>query len=492
MISPRNAAVNPLPRPNGEPAADAYAPSPEWLDYFRRLIDREAPRGGRRAYLLKDIQGALSRAIRKDARVLEVGVGKGEVLAALPNEVRHGIDVLPEAVRVARARDPRMRIELANALTVDLGEKYDAIIADRIVHSVADVQRLLENLVRHLTDDGRIYLTCFNYMWSVPLALAAAAGLVERKPEENWLGDSTFENLFALCDVEPIKMDDRIMFPFDVPGVSILNDGVAKVRPFRFGSLYRVYTLRKTRVARPKAPKVTVIVPARNEAGNIKDAAMRTPVMGSGTELIYVEGGSSDDTWDRIQDLVRAYRGPLEVKACRQPGKGKNDAVREGFGRATGDLLMILDADLTVPPEELPKFFDAMVSGRTDYVHGNRMVYPMEDRAMRFLNKLGNASFARLFSFLLDQPIKDTLCGTKVIWKKDYERLVENRAFFGDFDPFGDFDLIFGATKLQLKLMEIPIRYKNRVYGDTNISRFRHGWLLLQMSVFAARKIKFV
>ncbi len=465
-----------------------------WLDYFRRLAVGPAPRGHRRAFLDDDIASTLAGAIHKDARVLEVGVGRGEILARLPNAVRRGIDVLPEAVRIARERDPRMRIDLGDALTMDLGEKYDAIIADRIVHSTPDVQGLLRNLTRHLTDDGRIYLTCFNYMWAIPVAAATKAGFLEKRPaQENWLDDSTFANLFSLSSLESICADDRILFPINVPIASgLLNKVVAKLPPFRYASLYRMYTLRKTIVTRPTRPKVTIVIPARNESGNIQAAVDRTPVMGSGTEVIFVEGHSTDDTWDTIQSIVRNYRGPLELSAYQQRGKGKADAVREGFARATGDLLMILDADLTVPPEELPKFFDAMVSGRTDYVHGNRMVYPMEDQAMRFLNKLGNAGFAHLFTFLLDQPIKDTLCGTKVMWKRDYERLASNREFFGDFDPFGDFDLIFGARKLQLKLMEIPIRYMNRTYGETNISRFRHGLILAKMSVVASRKLKFV
>ena len=448
--------------------------------------------GGRREYLRDDIAEALARAIHRDDKVAEFGVGTGEILASLPNQVRHGVDILPEAVRAASERDPRMKIQLANALSCDLGAKYDAIIADRIVHSVSDVQRLLENLRRHLTDDGRIYLTCFNYMWAWPLAAAAKVGFLEKSPEENWLGEATFDSLFALCGLEAVRTDDRILVPLGVPGVGLLNSVVAKVRPFRYASLYRVYTLRKTEVSRAKKPMVTVVVPARNERGNVLPAVERTPVMGSGTEIIFVEGGSSDGTYERIEEVCRTYKGPLKLSYCKQPGKGKADAVRTGFARAQGDLLMILDADLTVPPEDLPKFYDAMVSGRADYVHGNRMVYPMEDQAMRFLNKLGNAGFARIFTFLLDQPIKDTLCGTKVLWKRDYERLIQNREYFGDFDPFGDFDLIFGATKLNLKLIEIPVRYKNRVYGETNISRFKHGLILAKMSLFAARKIKFL
>jgi glycosyltransferase involved in cell wall biosynthesis len=214
--------------------------------------------------------------------------------------------------------------------------------------------------------------------------------------------------------------------------------------------------------------------------------------MGSGTELIFVEGNSTDDTWPTIQRAVAAYRGPLKLSAFQQTGKGKGDACRLGFGKATGDLLMILDADLTVAPEELPSFYEIMARGQSDYVQGTRLVYPMEAQAMRFFNKLGNVAFSRLFTYLLQQPIKDTLCGTKVLWRKDYERIAANRAYFGDFDPFGDFDLIFGAARLNLKIAEIPVRYRDRVYGETNISRWKHGWLLLRMSLIAARKLKFV
>jgi SAM-dependent methyltransferase len=486
-------AVSEIDGQNSVPRIDPYAPSPEWMAYFRRLVEEPARLEGRRRFLQNDISEALGRAIHKDACVLEVGTGTGAVLASLPNAVRHGVDVLPEAVRAARGRDSRMEIVLGNALTCDLARKYDAIVADRIVHSTSDVQRLLENLVNHLTGDGRIFLTCFNYMWSVPLATAARFGLRETPPKENWLGESTFASLFTLAGLEAIRVDDRVLMPMDIPVVGdALNKVLAKLRPFRVGSLYRIYTLRKVRVARPDRPKVTVVVPARNEKGNILPAVLRTPVMGSGTEIVFVEGGSTDGTYERIQEVVEKYEGPLRISYCKQKGRGKGDAVRDGFQSAKGDLLMILDADLTVAPEDLPKFYDAMVSGRADYVHGNRMVYPMEEEAMRFLNKLGNAAFARMFSFLLDQSIKDTLCGTKVLWRDDYRRLRENRSYFGEFDPFGDFDLIFGAVKLNLKLLEIPVRYRSRVYGETNISRFKHGLLLAKMSLFAARKLKFV
>ncbi len=484
-----------VPSPAHAPSSAAAAPAldRQWADYFERLLDHPLRFGSPRRLLQDDLVAALRLAVPKAARVLEVGVGGGAVLSQLPNETRVGIDALPRAVERARAADGAMRIDLADALTLDLDEKFDAIICDRLCHTVPDVQRLLERLASHLTDDGRIFLTCFNFLWSLPLAAGERLGFKEPSPQENWFSETALDDLFRLADLEVVKTDDRLSMPVPVPLVSRLINRIApKVQPTRTFALYRIYTLAKARPRRPARPKVTVIVPARNESGNILAAVQRTPVMGAGTELIFVEGNSTDDTWDTIQRVVKEYRGPLELRCMQQPGKGKGDAVRTGFAVATGDILMILDADLTVPPEDLPKFYDAIATGKADYVHGTRLVYPMEDEAMRFLNRIGNTFFAETFSFLLDQPIKDTLCGTKVLWKKDYERIAENRSYFGDFDPFGDFDLIFGAAKLNLRILEVPIRYKARTYGETNISRFRHGLLLLRMSAFAAKKIKFV
>jgi glycosyltransferase involved in cell wall biosynthesis len=232
-------------------------------------------------------------------------------------------------------------------------------------------------------------------------------------------------------------------------------------------------------------------VPARNEAGNIPQIFARTPEMGRGTELIFVEGHSDDSTYSVIQQEISKH-SDRRCELLRQTGVGKGDAVRLGFANASGEMLMILDADLTVPPEDLPRFYDVLCSGKGDFVNGVRLVYPMEERAMRYLNLVGNKLFSLAFSWLLGQPIKDTLCGTKVLWKDDYELIVANRAYFGDFDPFGDFDLLFGAAKLNQKIVGLPIRYRERTYGTTNIQRWKHGWLLLRMVHFAASRIKFI
>ena len=250
-------------------------------------------------------------------------------------------------------------------------------------------------------------------------------------------------------------------------------------------------------VARPiplpdtRTPSVSVVIAARNESGHIDELIERIPEMGGGTEIVFVEGNSTDDTYEAIERAIANHPG-RNCKLLKQPGKGKGDAVRTGFDAAEGDILMILDADITVPPEDLPRFYELIADGSAEFVNGVRLVYPMEGEAMRFANLLGNKFFSWAFSWLLGQSIRDTLCGTKVLRRSDYARIAANRAYFGDFDPFGDFDLLFGAAKLSLKIQEVPIRYRARRYGETNISRWKHGWLLLKMVAFAARRIKFI
>ncbi len=487
-------------RPAASPPSRAEALEAAWRAYYREAIQPPAHPAAR-DFLRRDLTEALARLIPVDASVLEIGCAEGELLAALPNTRRKGIDYLPELVERARARHPEIEFEVADAtrpaaarLESSAGERFDAIVCDRLCHSVLDVQSLLSGMRRRLAPDGRIYLTAFNALWELPVRMAELSGWKRPAPTANWLSDSDFRNLFEISGLEVVRFEDRLLLPMDVPVVSeVVNRYLARTPAMKHAGLYRVYVLRdRGDVITPRRASVSVIVPTRNEAGNVAGAVARTPVMGSSTELIFVEGHSTDDTWATIQQTLRGYNGPLKLRAFQQTGKGKGDAVRLGFAHATGDVLMILDADLTVPPEDLPTFYDVIVGGHADFVQGTRLVYPMEPGAMRFFNKLGNMAFSQLFTYLLQQPIRDTLCGTKVLWRKDYERIAAGRAYFGDFDPFGDFDLIFGAARLSLKIAEIPVRYRDRTYGETNIQRWKHGVLLLRMSAIAAKKIKFV
>ena len=297
-------------------------------------------------------------------------------------------------------------------------------------------------------------------------------------------------NFLQLADWQPVFTQLRLLLPIRCLGLeTVVNRLLAPVLGW---FCLTVFCAARPVRQRPSAkPTVSVIIPARNEAGNIEAAVRRTSDMGGGTELIFVEGHSRDDTWAQIQRVAREHPERL-IKIMQQTGRGKGDAVRMGFAAATGDILMILDADLTMPPEELPKFYEVLASGRAEFANGVRLVYPMDEKAMQFLNLCANKAFGIIFTWLLGQPVKDTLCGTKVLSRAHYEQIAANRAYFGDFDPFGDFDLLFGAAKLNLKIADVPIRYRERTYGTTNIQRWSHGWLLLRMVAFAARKLKFV
>ncbi len=309
-------------------------------------------------------------------------------------------------------------------------------------------------------------------------------------PIENWLSFEDLNNLLQLSGFAVVRRGEELLLPVYIPLISnLVNRFIARLPLIRRLCLVQ-YIIAKP-VQRAVAERtVSVIIPARNEKGNIENAVRRMPQLGKHTEIIFVEGGSVDGTRDEIERVIRQY--PEKDIACTaQDGIGKGDAVRKGFGIAQGEALMILDADLTVAPEELPKFYAAISSGRGEFINGSRLVYPMEYQAMRILNLAGNKFFGAMFSWVLGQRIKDTLCGTKVLLKKDYEQIVENRGYFGDFDPFGDFDLLFGAAKLGLRIVDLPIHYRARTYGDTNIRRWKHGWLLLKMTLFAMVKIKF-
>lgn len=462
----------------------------------RRYWNQAAEEGSFWPPLRAFYQGRLSEIYRflipQGKRVLEVGCGSGDLLAAVEPSYGVGVDLSPVMIERAKAQYPALHFVEGDAAAIDLSTEFDYIICSDLVNDVWDVETLFKNLARHCTPATRLVLNTYSRVWELPRRFAEQVGLVKKMPTQNWLMMSDVESLLALTNFEVVRRGGEILYPFPVPLLATLfNKLVVKFWPFNQLALASVLVARPTPKGDRQDTKVSVVVAARNEAGNIPGIFDRVPQMGWGTELIFVEGNSSDSTYEAIAAEIRR-RPDVDAKLYKQPGKGKGDAVRTGFQHATGEVLMILDADMTVAPEDLPRFYEAWRSGKADFINGVRLVYPMEDRAMRFFNVLGNRFFSMAFTWLLNQRIKDTLCGTKVLSKADYELIAANRSYFGDFDPFGDFDLLFGASKYNLKIMDLPIRYAERTYGDTNIQRWRHGVLLLRMALLAMRRMKFV
>lgn len=427
-------------------------------------------------------------------RVLEVGCGLGDLLAAVQPAYGVGVDFSAEMLQRAAQRHPDLHFIQADGHFLPFQQPFDIIILSDLVNDVWDVQGIFDNLRRISHPHTRLIMNTYSQFWEPMLKLVQRLGLSKPNLEQNWLTREDIDNLLLLTDFESIKHHQEVLLPLPIPLLAgLANRYLAKLWPFSRLALTNFITAHPTPKTSPVAPKpsVSVIIPARNEAGNISGLMERVPEMGSFTELVFVEGHSSDNTFAAIQEAI-VQAPQRRCKLFQQTGKGKGDAVRLGFDQAEGDILMILDADMTVPPEDLPRFYQALAQHKGEFINGVRLVYPIEDQAMRFINLLGNKFFSQAFSWLLGQPLKDTLCGTKVLWKTDYHLIAANRDYFGQFDPFGDFDLLFGAAKLNLKIVDLPIRYRSRSYGSTNIDRWRHGWLLLKMVFFAARRIKFV
>jgi ubiquinone/menaquinone biosynthesis C-methylase UbiE len=425
--------------------------------------------------------------------VLELGCGTGDLLHALKPRRGVGVDFSGEMVKKARERYPDLEFREADIERLEgWGETFDVLILADVVGHLQDIEETLRSLKSFCHPGTRVMVSYYSFLWEPVLKLGERLGRKMPQQHQNWLSTEDISNLLHLSGYEEVKTEYRLLFPKKIPWLSnFINRFIAPFPGIRRLCLCRYIVARPAGLRDRKEFSSTILIPCRNEKGNVESAVTRLPSFGEHQEIIFVEGGSTDGTKEEIQRVMERYP-EKDIKLVVQEGKGKGDAVRSGFSFAKGDILMILDGDLTVPPEDLPKFYRSLAEDVGEFVNGCRLVYPMEKQAMRILNLLGNRSFSFMFTWILNQRFKDTLCGTKALFRKDYEKIQANRGYFGDFDPFGDFDLIFGASKLNLKVVEVPIRYRERTYGSTNISRFRHGWLLLRMTMFAYRKIKAV
>ena len=459
-------------------------------DFYNNTAEARLKWNKRNRFYHKLMERYYSFTIPVGKRVLEVGCGAGDLLNAVKPSYGVGIDFSGKMTDIARTRYPKLNFITDDIEETTLNETFDYIILNDVLGCLWDVQGALHNIFRLCHRGTKIVISHYNFLWEPLIKFLEFAGMKQKQPNQNWFTSNDVKSLLELENFNMIKRERKVWLPVYIPLLNfIFNRIFANLPLFNKLGLVNIIVARPAFQGETQA-SVSIVIPARNERGNIENAILRTPAFGASQEFIFIEGHSSDNTYEEMERVKAAYPDK-NIKLMKQTGKGKGNAVREAFDAAAGDILMILDADLTTPPEELPKFYDALRYNKGEFINGCRLVYPMEKNAMRLLNLLGNQFFGWFFSYLLSQPLKDTLCGTKVLYRKDYETIKNNRSYFGDFDPFGDFDLLFGASKQNLKITEIIIRYKDREYGNTQISRFRHGLLLFRMSFFAARKIKF-
>ena len=468
----------------------------ELIRYFDNLALTRLSGKRSHSYYWNEITNYCNYFSNNTLSVLEIGCGTGELIASINGVRKLGIDFSPEMINTAKRKFPETEFMVMDAEELKLNEKFDLVIISNLIGFTSDIQKVFEEVQKVCHPETKIIVTYYNHLWEPLLKFFEMVGLKTPTPTQNWLTQADIKNLLFIAGFDVYRETKRMLFPVNIPLLSsFLNKFIATLPLIKYFTINNYSFAKQLSISAADANdrySVSIVIPARNESGNLEGGLLRIPKFGRSQEIIFVEGNSTDDTWQKIEEIAEKYKNDYTIITAKQEGKGKYDAVKKGFSLATGDVLMILDADLTVPPEDLPKFYNAIATGKGDFINGCRLVYPMEKQAMRFLNMLGNKFFSIMFSWLLSQPLKDTLCGTKVIRRSDYLKLAANRKFFGDFDPFGDFDLLFGAFKLNLKIVELPIRYRERTYGETNISRFKHGLILLRMVIFAMRKIKFI
>jgi hypothetical protein len=443
-----------------------------WAKGFRSIQEVERWR----SYVNRTIAAEVSRFTRYYDRLIQ--------LAPLENDT----GALYQSIDCS-SRGIVPSLEEFPDLTQEQHERTAVLLNGNINHDL-DIESTLRRLKARLTRSARVVLVAYNPYLSAVYSLANRLGFRRGAPPVTFVTMTDLQNIARLSGYEVVSIRPVAYVPWELGGVGTLVNRLLPLIPLvRSLSFASVVVLRPV-VPSGEPPSLSIVIPARNEKGNIEHALKRMPDLGGRIEVIFVEGHSSDGTWEEIQRVVAEYRDRFTLSAYQQQGRGKADAVRLGFSKATGDLLTILDADLTMPPELLGRFYDAYRLGLADFVNGSRLVYPMEGEAMRFLNRLGNVFFAKALSIVMGARIGDSLCGTKLVSRYDYARMIRWREDFGDFDPFGDFELLFPAAVLNLGIIDIPVRYRARTYGSTNIRRFRDGWRLLKMTTVAFLKLR--
>ena len=446
------------------------------IAFFDSLVEKRKRDRARHAEFYRDRVRWLSTAIPQDASIIDIGCGIGTVLSRLPQAKKVGIDFSPKMIEEAQSSDQSSTYVVDNAESLRHSEKYEYVLLLDTINYLHDVQKALEEIKGKLsTPETRVIVTSFNFLWQPLFRIGELVGYKTKFPAQNWLSRSDIRNLLEMAGFEVIETSGRMLCPIWIPLISWLCNRFLASLP-----LLRRLGMIQTFIARPlissdKNYSVTILSAMRNEKGNVSQIANAMPKMGSSTEILFIEGHSTDGTWEEIEQVSRESNNEIVIRGLKQPGKGKADALHYGIANSTGDILVVYDGDFTVHPSELPKLVEALASGNAEFVNGSRLVYPMKGKAMPVLNLLGNKVFSGLFSWLFAQTIVDVLSPVKAFFRSDYARMTTRM------DPFGDFDLFFGASKQHRKMREVPIHYLERTYGQSKMRPFRHGYLLFRM-----------
>jgi len=444
-------------------------------------------------YYYDNLKRLLRFIVEPGRRVLQVHCDIGHLLDTVQPSRGLGLHASEGHLEIARRNHPQLEFRVADPHSFCLEEKFDYVMLVNAVGDIVDVEATLLRCRAVMNPESRLVIAWTSYLWQPVFKLAERLGLKSRQPALNWFSPSDVDNLLTLTGFETVKENQALLMPINIPLLSwFLNRVVARIPPFHKLCYVKSLVARPVHLRTdPERFSVSVIIPCKNEAGNVQDAVERIPDMGRHTEIIFCDDKSTDGTADKVREMQQKYPHK-DIKLVDGPGISKSYNVWTGFDAAQSDILMILDADLTTIPEELPYFFDAIASGRGEFINGSRMIYPMAEDAMKPLNVLGNKMFSLAFSYLLGQRIKDTLCGTKVLWKRDYERMKPLRDSWGVTDRWGDYELIFGAAKLNLKIIDLPVHYLERIYGETKMTkRFKNAAVMARMCLAALKKLRF-
>ncbi len=433
------------------------------------------------------------------SKILELGCGTGNLLKSLNPAYGVGVDLSKEIIKEAKKENRGINfihgdISKLSSLLPE-SEKFDYIILSDTIGYLEDIQTTLESLHEYCKKETRLIISYYSPLWSPIFSIATFLKFKMPEIKTQLLNLQDIKSFLKIANFDVVRLEKKILSPIKFFGIGrVVNRYLATFPLLSFFCLRQYVVARSLeKTSKTEYSSASIIIPCKNEEGNIESAIKRLPKFTKKLEVIFIEGNSNDKTWETINLVKRKYSKPksgFTIRSFKQKGKGKAEAVFFGFEKATNEVLFILDADLTMPPEELPKFWNKIVLGEAEYINGTRLIYPMDNDAMRFLNYVANKIFSLLFSWILSQRYTDTLCGTKVLTKENYNKIKIKNKDLGNFDPFGDFFIIFGSSRLCLKMCEIPIRYKARSYGETQISRFSHGFMLVKMVIFAFFKIK--